>query len=99
MQKKGLAFIFVVAFCVIYRFKEGLKTLGLLDELQKNSESFYSMFVSEERPLQAKDLCTLFEVDFSIQGSNRRIIENRIICFWRDWLIDVEGITFIQTES
>lgn len=78
-----------------YRFVEGLKTLGLLEELRKNPAVFYNMFVSEEVPLQAKDLCTLFDVDFSLQGSNRRDRENMTICFWRDWLIDIEGILFI----
>ncbi|KAK2861023.1 hypothetical protein Q7C36_005189 [Tachysurus vachellii] len=71
-------------------FVEGLRTLGLLDDLRKNPAMCYSMFVSEERPLQAKDLCTLFEVEFSAQGSNRRARENMTICFWRDWLIDME---------
>ncbi|XP_026059142.1 G2/M phase-specific E3 ubiquitin-protein ligase isoform X2 [Carassius auratus] len=72
------------------QFVEGLKTLGLLEELRKNPAVFYNMFVSEEIPLQAKDLCTLFDVDFSVQGSNRRDRENMTICFWRDWLIDIE---------
>lgn len=77
---------------MFYRFAEGFSTLGLLEELRKNPKVFYSMFVNEERPLQAKDLNTLFEVVFSEQGSNRRAKENKTICFWRDWLIDVEGI-------
>ncbi|XP_062407242.1 G2/M phase-specific E3 ubiquitin-protein ligase-like [Sardina pilchardus] len=73
------------------QFAEGLKTLGVLEELRKNPTLFYNMFVSEEIPLQAKDLCTLFDVDFSVQGSNRRDRENSTICFWRDWLIEIEG--------
>lgn len=72
------------------QFTEGLKTLGLLEELRKNPAVFYNMFVSEEIPLQAKDLCTLFDVDFSVQGSNKRARENTTMCFWRDWLIDIE---------
>ncbi|XP_062870183.1 G2/M phase-specific E3 ubiquitin-protein ligase-like [Trichomycterus rosablanca] len=72
------------------QFAEGLRTLGLLEELQKNSGLFYDLFVSEERPLLARDMCTLFEVRFSMQGSNRRARENQTICFWRDWLIDIE---------
>ncbi|KAM9486989.1 G2/M phase-specific E3 ubiquitin-protein ligase-like isoform 2-T2 [Clarias gariepinus] len=72
------------------QFLEGLRTLSLLDELRRNPAIFYNMFVNEERPLQAKDLCTLFEVDFSVQGSSRRVVENMTICFWRDWLIDIE---------
>ncbi|KAF5889714.1 G2/M phase-specific E3 ubiquitin-protein ligase-like, partial [Clarias magur] len=72
-------------------FVERLRALNLLDELRRNPAIFYNiMFVNEERPLQAKDLCTLFEVDFSVQGSNRRAIENMTICFWSDWLIDIE---------
>lgn len=80
---------------MFYRFVEGLGTLGLMEEMRKNPAVFYNMFVSEERPLQAKDLCSLFKADFSVQGSNRRARENLTICFWRDWLIDIEGILFI----
>ncbi|KAL1270818.1 hypothetical protein QQF64_029834 [Cirrhinus molitorella] len=72
------------------QFVEGLQTLGLLEEMRKNSALFYDMFVNEEKPLQAKDLCSLFKVNFSPQGSNRRARENKTICHWRDWLIDVE---------
>ncbi|XP_056099424.1 uncharacterized protein LOC130078001 isoform X3 [Rhinichthys klamathensis goyatoka] len=72
------------------QFSEGLQTLGLLEEMQKYPALFYDMFVNEQRPLQAKDLCSLFYVNFSPQGSNRRAKENQTICYWRDWLIDVE---------
>ncbi|XP_077100303.1 uncharacterized protein LOC143751604 isoform X2 [Siphateles boraxobius] len=72
------------------QFAEGLQTLGLLEEMQKYPALFYDMFVNEQRPLQAKDLCSLFYVNFSPQGSNRRAKENQNICYWRDWLIDVE---------
>ncbi len=79
--------------CLLHRFSEGLQTLGLQDEMQKNSALFYDMFVNDEKPLQAKDLCSLFNVNFSPQGSNRRARENQTICHWRDWLIDVEGMS------
>ncbi|XDV29252.1 hypothetical protein PO909_032392, partial [Leuciscus waleckii] len=72
------------------QFSEGLQTLGLLEEMQKYPALFNDMFVNEQRPLQAKDLCSLFYVNFSPQGSNRRAKENQTICYWRDWLIDVE---------
>lgn len=61
-------------------------------EMQKYPALFFYMFVNEQRPLQAKDLSSLFYVNFSPQGSNRRAKENQTICYWRDWLIDVEGI-------
>nr|XP_023670414.1 G2/M phase-specific E3 ubiquitin-protein ligase-like [Paramormyrops kingsleyae] len=74
----------------IEQFAEGFKTLGLLDQLQRYPSIFHEMFVCEEKPLQAKDLNSLFTVDFSRLGSNRRAQENQTICFWRDWLIDIE---------
>ncbi|KAI2664251.1 G2/M phase-specific E3 ubiquitin-protein ligase [Labeo rohita] len=62
------------------QFTEGMQTLGLLDEMQKNSALFYDMFVSDEKPLQAKDLSGLLRVNFSLRGSNRRARENQTIC-------------------
>ncbi|TRY65131.1 hypothetical protein DNTS_022286, partial [Danionella cerebrum] len=83
------------------QLSEGFKTLGLLEELQKHPALFYDMFVKEQRPLLAKDLSSLFQVDFSPQGSNKRSLENRTICYWRDWLIDVEEgeINSVTLES
>ncbi|KAI7789966.1 putative G2/M phase-specific E3 ubiquitin-protein ligase-like [Triplophysa rosa] len=72
------------------QFEEGLKTLGLLEEIKNRPEIFEDLFVNAVRPLGAKDLSTLFQVNFSPLGSNKRQLENKTICFWRDWLIDVE---------
>ncbi|ROL47708.1 hypothetical protein DPX16_16080 [Anabarilius grahami] len=77
------------------QFEEGFKTFCLLDELKKNAGIFEDLFINGVRPLEAKDLSTLFEVDFSPMGSNKRRLENKTICFWRDWLIDVE----VQVEK
>ncbi|KAL1276936.1 hypothetical protein QQF64_023609 [Cirrhinus molitorella] len=72
------------------QFKEGLGCLGLLPSMQKHPGLFKQLFVYEERPLLAKDLSALFKAEVSPAGSNRRVAESRIICFWRDWLIEVE---------
>ncbi|XP_016118715.1 G2/M phase-specific E3 ubiquitin-protein ligase [Sinocyclocheilus grahami] len=72
------------------QFEEGFKTLGLIDELKNHPDIFEDLFINAVRPLEAKDLSTLFEVDFSPLGSNKRQLENKTVCFWRDWLIDVE---------
>uniref|UniRef100_A0A3B5Q634 Uncharacterized LOC106700434 n=1 Tax=Xiphophorus maculatus TaxID=8083 RepID=A0A3B5Q634_XIPMA len=74
----------------LQQFMEGLKTLNVLDEIQKNPAVFHELFVCEEKPLSARDLNTLFQVCFSVQGSNKRRIENQTICYWRDWLVDIE---------
>ncbi|XP_015259137.1 PREDICTED: G2/M phase-specific E3 ubiquitin-protein ligase-like isoform X2 [Cyprinodon variegatus] len=74
----------------LQQFMEGLKSLNVLDEIQKNPAVFHELFVCEEKPLLARDLYTLFQVCFSVQGSNKRRIENLTICYWRDWLVDIE---------
>jgi len=33
----------------------------------------------------------LFKVNMSPEGSNRRRAETRVIAYWRDWLIELEG--------
>ncbi|XP_076127215.1 G2/M phase-specific E3 ubiquitin-protein ligase [Alosa pseudoharengus] len=73
------------------QFAEGLRTLGLLREMREHPHVFYSMFVSEVRPLRARDLQDLFEVVYSVEGSNRRAAESRTMCFFMDWLIDIQG--------
>ncbi|KAI7810467.1 putative G2/M phase-specific E3 ubiquitin-protein ligase-like, partial [Triplophysa rosa] len=71
-------------------FKEGLGCLGLLPGMQKHPGLFKDVFIYEEKQLFAKDLAALFRAEVSPAGSNRRVVESRIICFWRDWLIEVE---------
>lgn len=82
--------------CIIFflsRFKEGLKCLGLLPLMQKHPELFKELFMNEEKPLLARDVSVLFKAELPPVGSNRRVVENTTICFWRDWLIEVEGMT------
>ncbi|XP_049326724.1 G2/M phase-specific E3 ubiquitin-protein ligase-like [Astyanax mexicanus] len=81
------------------QFRDGLKTLGLLDELRDNPDVFYSMFVADDPPLLAKDLSSLFKVDFSVQRSNDRKKENTTICYWRDWMIDTEEHLWDEFEQ
>ncbi|MEQ2222123.1 hypothetical protein ILYODFUR_022629 [Ilyodon furcidens] len=81
-------------FSLSLRFVEGFKTLGLLKELQKNPIVFHDIFMCEEKPVTARDLSSLFTVAYFAQGSNRRALENQLVCFWRDWLIDIEVAFF-----
>jgi hypothetical protein len=50
-----------------------------------------SLFIYAEKPLLAKDIASLFKAERSPPGTNQRAIEKRVICFWRDWLLEVEG--------
>uniref|UniRef100_A0A3B3RU18 HECT domain-containing protein n=1 Tax=Paramormyrops kingsleyae TaxID=1676925 RepID=A0A3B3RU18_9TELE len=70
-------FPFICPFLCMYLWtRVCFKTLGLLDQLQRYPSIFHEMFVCEEKPLQAKDLNSLFTVDFSRLGN---------------WLIDIEA--------
>lgn len=86
--------MFYYVFLSLLSFEKGFKTLGFLDELRAHPEIFEDLFTNVLKPLEAKDLSTLFEVDFSAPKSNRRRLENQNICFWKDWLIDVEVMIF-----
>lgn len=71
---------------------DGLKTLGLSDEIKANPQLMKPLFTSGFKPLEVDDLLELFRVDFSHSGSNRRRIENLTVMFWRDWLVEVGGM-------
>lgn len=75
----------------VFRFTEGFNTLGLLQDIRAHPDLFPNLFVEDVEPLKAADLSAVFQVNFSTPGTHKREIESQTICFWRDWLIDVEG--------
>ncbi|XP_073672232.1 uncharacterized protein [Paramisgurnus dabryanus] len=84
------------------RFRDGLKTLGVLEKLQQHPEAFRSIFCHQTNQLTADILDDLFEIQWSESGSNKRTDENRVIAFWRDYLQDVEGFLswdFLVSDS
>lgn len=74
-----------------YRFKEGLKTLGVLDAIGMHPDSFRPLMCHEPSPLTADLMDQLFHIRLSAVGSNKRQAEERVVPFWRDYLQDVEG--------
>ncbi|XP_077075800.1 G2/M phase-specific E3 ubiquitin-protein ligase [Siphateles boraxobius] len=72
------------------QLKEGLMTLGVLDEVVAHPEIFHTVFTESVVPLTSTDMVNLFTPIFSPVGSNRRRSENRTLAFWRDWLLEVE---------
>uniref|UniRef100_A0A672GPK1 HECT domain-containing protein n=1 Tax=Salarias fasciatus TaxID=181472 RepID=A0A672GPK1_SALFA len=73
-------------------FKDGLLTFGVLEEVVRNPNVLQSIFLEDTTPLSAKDLTDLFKPILSQAGSNRRRAESRTLAFWRDWLLEVEGM-------
>ncbi|XP_063762683.1 G2/M phase-specific E3 ubiquitin-protein ligase-like [Eleginops maclovinus] len=73
------------------RFKDGLKTLGVLPKIQQHPEAFRPLLCYNPPTLTADSLDCLFTINWSEDGSNSRIGENKTVAFWRDFLQDVEG--------
>lgn len=59
--------------------------------MQKNPKLFQEVFTYVATPLVATDLINLFAPQLSEVGNNKRMVENRTLCFWWDWLLEVEG--------
>ena len=76
---------------LIEELKQGLKTLGILDCLQKYPIQFSDIFCKRPTPLDAQTVDLLFSPRFSEEGSNARSREEQAIVFWRDYLQDAGG--------
>ncbi|XP_037835205.1 G2/M phase-specific E3 ubiquitin-protein ligase-like isoform X1 [Kryptolebias marmoratus] len=87
----------IVMFQVIHRvqgpfhkFCEGLKTLGVLEKMQRHPDSFRPLFCYEPCRLSADQMDNLFSIRLSPEGSNKRAAEEKVVTFWRDYLQDAE---------
>ncbi|KAK5848647.1 hypothetical protein PBY51_006242 [Eleginops maclovinus] len=81
------------------RFKDGLKTLGVLPKIQQHPEAFRPLLCYNPPTLTADSLDCLFTINWSEDGSNSRIGENKTVAFWRDFLQDVEEEKKMTLES
>ncbi|XP_016086209.1 G2/M phase-specific E3 ubiquitin-protein ligase-like [Sinocyclocheilus grahami] len=72
------------------RFRDGMKTLGVLDAIQRHPTSFRPILCHEPAPLTADVLEGLFEIRLSQKGSNKRVQEEVIVPFWQDYIQDME---------
>ncbi|KAL1273710.1 hypothetical protein QQF64_026524 [Cirrhinus molitorella] len=70
---------------------KGLNALKLAEAIQAHPAQFKGLFLENTQELNAAELINLFHPVLSTVGSSRRREESRVLCYWRDWLIDVEG--------
>ncbi|GLV46776.1 hypothetical protein CBL_20924, partial [Carabus blaptoides fortunei] len=69
------------------QFIDGLNMFGLYDILRKYPDDTKKLFCFEEcTKLTTIKIIQLFKINFSLQGTQKYISENRIISFWRDYL-------------
>ncbi|KAL1246634.1 hypothetical protein QQF64_034451, partial [Cirrhinus molitorella] len=71
-------------------FREGMKTLGVLDAIQRHPTNFRPILCHEPAPLTADILDELFEIRLAQKGSNKRMQEEVVVPFWRDYIQDME---------
>ncbi|XDV26417.1 hypothetical protein PO909_030145, partial [Leuciscus waleckii] len=79
------------------RFRDGLKTLGVLQKIQQHPEAFHAVLRYSTRNRSADIMDGLFEIRWSETGSNRRANEKRVVFYWRDYLQDAEGISSVKS--
>ena len=70
--------------------KEGLKTLGVLEQIEKYPNAFEPLFIYHHKKLTPEDITNIFKVQRSLPGSNKFETENLLLSFWHDLLIDIE---------
>ncbi|XP_076141258.1 uncharacterized protein LOC143123864 isoform X2 [Alosa pseudoharengus] len=95
VRDKDLLVHDIVMFQVIHRvqgpfqrFREGLKTLGVLNLLQQYPDSFRPLFSFQPSPMTWEFMEDLFEIRRSTEGSNKWTAEDPVVSFWRDYLLD-----------
>lgn len=72
------------------RFQEGLKSLGVLEAVRAIPQLFEQVFCYEDVQLTAAMVTALFRPHYSLEGTNERTAECRVISWWRDYLLDAE---------
>lgn len=67
-----------------------LKTLGVLEQIEKYPKVFDPLFVYQHKKLTADEITDIFQVQHCPRGSNQYERENLSLLFWNDMLIDIE---------
>ncbi|XP_030611803.1 G2/M phase-specific E3 ubiquitin-protein ligase-like isoform X3 [Archocentrus centrarchus] len=81
------------------RFRDGLRSLGVLDALQKYPLQMKCLFVKAGKALKATDMENLFKIIHSERGSNAFQDECRTLAFWQDYLQEAEFENDVSLED
>jgi len=66
--------------------------------MQTHPQVFESLMCTSNTVRQTSDsMKALLKPEFSVTGSNQRLVENQIFAWWLDLLQDVEGIVTPDT--
>jgi hypothetical protein len=78
--------------------RKGLKTLGLLAEMVKYPNLFRSAFIFNPIRLTSFMIDEIFLPKLSPVGSDKRLVENTVLGYWRDYIQDSEGIYILYSD-
>ena len=74
------------------RFAAGLQVTGVLPKLMSSPSSFMELFCYQNGNVTASFILDLFvPSDLADKGSNKRMLQNKAIASWRDFVLDMEG--------
>uniref|UniRef100_UPI0037E8E79B G2/M phase-specific E3 ubiquitin-protein ligase n=1 Tax=Semicossyphus pulcher TaxID=241346 RepID=UPI0037E8E79B len=73
----------------LQRFREGLQTLGIFDQVQLFPLVFCGVFCEASVQLTAQTVGQLFTVSFSLQEEKLNV-ETAVVSFWRHFLLECE---------
>ncbi|XP_073683462.1 G2/M phase-specific E3 ubiquitin-protein ligase [Garra rufa] len=73
----------------LQRFREGLRTLGLFEQVQMCTEAFHSVFCGPVERLTAESIMELFTIRFSEKEAQHEK-ENTTVNFWKKYLHECE---------
>lgn len=80
------------------RFKEGLKTLGVLENIQTYPTAFWSVFCKKPEKLTTKVLSDLFTINY--QSALKHVQQCNAVNYWEEYLEDTEdGATAVSLED
>lgn len=80
------------------RFKEGLATLDFVNALEQHHNLFFPFICHTDTKLTADAMESIFHVQFSPPGSTKRQDEARVLSYWQDYLLYVEGINLSRSS-
>ena len=79
------------------QIKEGFNVLQFNTLIKSHPDQLKSLFVADGQPkLTASSLLNLFNVNWSIPGSNQRTKEEEIILHWNYYVTELEGKHFMD---
>ncbi len=75
----------------MFRFCNGLKALGVLHAIQAHPNLFHDVLCYQPMQMNVETFEGLFDVNWSIAGTQNRSVECRIMAYWKLYLEDIAG--------